>query len=630
MSQLELTLRRLIPMSTVRVYLPSHLVVHYQRYMVIKHALGITNLQVLVGVLIIYYTASKLRSTLYNLSVSKKLKSIQQEKRKLQSQQISFGETYVHTHPVSNNEFDLINMSAADIVNATQNKKLSIGNVVSYSINQAILAQQNTNCCSEILFEQVVLQANTLTQHQATQSPAKLKKYKLLGVPISLKDSVGVLGYDSSLGLTRYCNTPSSENALIYDILVQQGALCTTKTNIPQTLLSFECLNPIFGRTTNAYNSCYTSGGSSGGEASMLAYRASKVGIGTDIGGSVRIPAHFSGNYALKPTSRRLSLKGFRPSIPGQEAIPGVAGVMANQVNDIVLVLKELFSKTAWDADENLIPLEFDEAECNNINTKLVVGYYLNDGVCDASPACKRAVIETVRALQASGHTCIEFIPPNMVDAAVLYYSLMTSDNSESLTQQLDGEQYTDYAATLTHTVRQPRILKQLLSFISGNLLGDKVASRLITATGKRSVSDAWKLQYKRRAYRQAFFDAWQSNGNKFDVVLSPAHALPATPHDSFKNISYTCSYTFLYNLLDLPAGVCPITTVDQHKDQWNNKPAGVLEKRARAYYDPAKQHGLPVGVQIAGLSMEDETVLRAMRIISELIPFNHIPIKAQ
>ena len=109
-----------------------------------------------------------------------------------------------------------------------------------------------------------------------------------------------------------------------------------------------------------------TPGGSSGGESAMLACGASVVGIGTDIGGSVRIPAHFSGQAALKPTARRLSLQGFRASVPGQEAIPAVAGPMAPHVEDLALIMNELWVQEAWDRDCDLVPVPMDMAEYNN------------------------------------------------------------------------------------------------------------------------------------------------------------------------------------------------------------------------------------------------------------------------
>lgn len=109
-----------------------------------------------------------------------------------------------------------------------------------------------------------------------------------------------------------------------------------------------------------------TPGGSSGGESAMLATGSSVLGIGTDIGGSVRIPAHFSGNTALKPTARRISLQGFRASIPGQEAIPPVAGPMASNVGDLSLLMREIIGPAAWERDCDLVPVPFDEVEVNN------------------------------------------------------------------------------------------------------------------------------------------------------------------------------------------------------------------------------------------------------------------------
>jgi len=409
-------------------------------------------------------------------------------------------------------------------------------------------------------------------------------------------------------------------------VLKQQGAIIHTKTNIPQTLLSFENKNPVFGVTVNPWNRNYTSGGSSGGEVCMVSSRASVIGIGTDVGGSLRIPAHFSGCYTIKPTSRRFSLKGFKPSMAGQEAVPVAGGPIANSVDDLILILRELFSKPCWDVDHELIPLSLDTTECNNMHDKLVVGYFLDDGVSAASPPCQRAVLHTINALRAAGHTVIEFQPPPIVEAIELYYTLMSADGNATLAKQLIGEKWEDYSTAMISAINQPRILKQTVAAISKYLLNDPVAGRLILATGKRSVEDLWKAQYRKKIYRQQFFDAWQQAGNRFDVLLCPAHALPAVPHNSFKNISFACSYTMLYNLLDLPAGVVPVTTVDKNVDAWNGKSKSVLEGRIRGQYNHEKMHGLPIGVQVVGLPMEDETVLRAMKQISQLIPWSTPP----
>ena len=344
------------------------------------------------------------------------------------------------------------------------------------------------------------------------------------------------------------------------------------------------------------------------------------VGIGTDIGGSVRIPAHFSGQAALKPTARRLSLQGFRPSVPGQEAIPAVAGPMAQHVEDLVLVLRELWTPEAWSRDADLVPVAFDEPEVRN-NGKLKVGYYIDDGFVAASPACQRAVLEAVEALRKDGHTVVEFKPPRIMDLMTSYYGLITSDNCNTLGAQLVGEVWEDYCSTLITGVRLPYKLKQTISWALRNIVGDKKAAAITGASRERSVSELWAMQSDRKKLRQDFFDAWSAQG-EFDVVLTPVHVLPAVPHGAFKTISFTCSYTLIYNVLDLPAGVLPITVVDAERDAYPSPPKGLLEKAARKHYVLQEQNGLPLGVQVVGKPFKDETVLRAMRIIEGLVQF--------
>lgn len=134
-----------------------------------------------------------------------------------------------------------------------------------------------------------------------------------------------------------------------------------------------------------------------------------------------------------------------------------------------------------------------------------------------------------------------------------------------------------------------------------------------------------WRLQSERKKYRQEFFDAWKSSGN-FDVILTPVHVLPAVEHNTFKKISFTCSFTLVFNVLDLPAGVVPITTVDRERDAYTTPAVGILEKTARSAYNLKEQHGLPLGIQVVGQPFKDETVLRAMRIIERLVEFKATP----
>lgn len=256
-------------------------------------------------------------------------------------------------------------------------QKLSSGTYSSRLVLHSLLArlmvtQAKFNVLSETNFAQALSDAEAADQHYLrTSRPLG----RLHGLPISLKDSVNLAGKDTTLGLARFAGQPAAADALIVQLLKKQGAIFYAKSNIPQTLLSFECCNPVYGVTTNPYNINLTPGGSSGGESAMLACGASVVGIGTDIGGSVRIPAHFSGNTALKPTARRLSLLGFRPSVPGQEAIPAVAGPMASCVQDLSLLLRELWTPAAWEKDADLVPIPFNEKEVNNNESVSVANF---------------------------------------------------------------------------------------------------------------------------------------------------------------------------------------------------------------------------------------------------------------
>ena len=117
------------------------------------------------------------------------------------------------------------------------------------------------------------------------------------GLPITLKDQIAVAGFDSSLGFSFEANKPNEVDASLVTILRAAGAVPFCKTNIPQTMLSFESGNPIFGTTTNPHDRLRTSGGSSSGEAAMLGSDGVALGFGSDIGGSLRIPAHFSGCF---------------------------------------------------------------------------------------------------------------------------------------------------------------------------------------------------------------------------------------------------------------------------------------------------------------------------------------------
>jgi len=177
----------------------------------------------------------------------------------------------------------------------------------------------------------------------------------LAGVPVSLKDTLSVKGYDTSIGFSAWTGNPKETESAIVRLLRDAGAVPFVKTTIPITLLSFESQSAVFGVTKNPHVPTHTPGGSSGGEAALLALGGSRVGIGSDVAGSVRVPAHFSGVYTIRCSTGRFPRTGGGTSIPGQEGVPPVYSPMTKTLDDLETLWKAIVSMNPWEYDHSVI-----------------------------------------------------------------------------------------------------------------------------------------------------------------------------------------------------------------------------------------------------------------------------------
>lgn len=176
----------------------------------------------------------------------------------------------------------------------------------------------------------------------------------LAGMPVSLKDTVGVAGWDSCIGYSARVGKPMQSDSALVRLLRDAGAVPFVKTSIPVTLLSFESTSDVFGVTTNPHKRRFSPGGSSGGEAALVAYGGSRIGIGTDVAGSVRCPAHYSGIYSIKASSHRFLKTGSATSIPGQEGVPAVYSPMTRTLEDLEVFWKAIFTMKPWNYDHSV------------------------------------------------------------------------------------------------------------------------------------------------------------------------------------------------------------------------------------------------------------------------------------
>jgi Asp-tRNA(Asn)/Glu-tRNA(Gln) amidotransferase A subunit family amidase len=237
----------------------------------------------------------------------------------------------------------ILSLSVTEVVENVHNGTIDpLDMLVAYGKN-ALKAHKETNCLTEVM----ISSAETWAKECARLGP-------LAGMPVSLKDTVGVKGWDSSIGYSSWVNMPIQKDSALVKLLFDAGAVPFVKTSVPITLLSFESTSDVFGVTKNPHQKAHSPGGSSGGEGALLAYGGSRIGIGTDVAGSVRCPAHYSGIYTIKASMHRFLKTGSGTSMPGQEGVPAVYSPMARTLEDLETFWKAIFSMKPWTYDHSV------------------------------------------------------------------------------------------------------------------------------------------------------------------------------------------------------------------------------------------------------------------------------------
>jgi fatty acid amide hydrolase len=271
------------------------------------------------------------------------------------------------------------------------------------------------------------------------------------------------------------------------------------RTNTPQTNLSYGCSNPIFGATRHPMDESRTPGGSSGGEAALMAVRGSILGLGTDIGGSVRVPAAFCGVCGFKPSGGRITKKGYFSVLAGQSGVTPAFGPMSPEVPAIAECMAALTSVENR-PDKSVAPVPWNWGEYSGTH-KLRVGYYVADGFIAATPACVQAVHQACSMLRARGHDVVPFRPPCVIEGLHLFIKLLTADGGKAVSDALQDEVIDDSLRAFVQAVQLSG------SFWKGSLLpkllrrkGKVRSANLLEAQGRCSTSDLWDAQAKRMA----------------------------------------------------------------------------------------------------------------------------------
>jgi Asp-tRNA(Asn)/Glu-tRNA(Gln) amidotransferase A subunit family amidase len=410
--------------------------------------------------------------------------------------------------------------------------------------------------------DQAMLAESALSSSAKTESIGPLH-----GVPISIKSSIDVAELLCECGsVLRKGNVPS-EDAPLVKRLRAAGAIILGNTNVPEFLMAYETDNLLYGRTNNPWDPSRTPGGSSGGEAAAIAAGCSAGGVGSDGGGSIRIPAHYTGICGLKPTPGRIPSTGHFPGSAGPFAQLGVVGPMARTIRDVQKLFEVMAGPDPGDPASAPVHLRrWSEREIR----KLGVAYFVDDGVTPVTPETAAAVRTAVEALRAQGFHVTEWRPHNLDRAWQLWWNLFGRAGQMAFAPTIEGRE-----AELSPILRAFRAeVAEAPPLTAQELLNTLLARDVLRGNLLAKMEE-------------------------FSILLCPVCAVPAFRHGERewtvqgRKVEYlkAMSYSQWFNLLGNPAAVVPVGRSPE---------------------------GLPIGVQIVGRPWEEEALLAVAAKIEE------------
>lgn len=482
---------------------------------------------------------------------------------------------------------------------------------------KAIEETRRTNCVTEF-----IPSARKLAENLDSTFSSSSDVLPLRGLPISVKDVVEVKGHDATHGLRKRVGHPAEADSSIVAIFKKLGAVPFVITNIPQLCMSLGCSNPVWGETVNPFDLGRSCGGSSGGEAALISGGGSVLGIGTDIGGSVRLPSSFCGTVGLKPTSRRTSNIGVMPAIPGLVGISGTVGVMGRDVPIVVEATRAIFSGEMALLDSEVPPVPWREALFTGQTKKsLRIGWYDTDGLFPVTPGIKRAVSEAAAAMKGLGHELIPFTVPNPIEAMKLFMDFVNADQGKHLDDHLKDETVDPTLTWLNISSHIPSQLRTLAEPLLKQRFGEIVSKLVISTIG--SVDDLWRRLAQQQAYAGLFRSTWKKS--ELDLLLCPVFPTPALKRDATMISIMTCAvtYTSMYNLLDYPAASVPITKENEEDQRQLQDFAATDYLHQQCKESTQGAQGLPLSVQLVALPYCEELLCRAMLDLSRAVNFN-------
>uniref|UniRef100_A0A158R9Y6 Amidase domain-containing protein n=1 Tax=Taenia asiatica TaxID=60517 RepID=A0A158R9Y6_TAEAS len=558
--------------------------------------------------------------------------------------------SYLQQHPISQDDVDMITkLPLPELIEKLKKQELPPAYVLLAYQHKAFAVDRKINCAVEFLYPEVRYPFPYKGTYNCLLKDVNLSG-PLAGAPVSLKECIGIKGLDICCGCTCYVDMPQESDSVALKLIRDLGGVPFVRTNVPQTMLSTECSNPINGVTLNPLRTDRTPHGSSGGEAALISAYGSPLGLGTDIGGSIRLPAAMCGVVGFKPTTGRLSARDVYTFATAKIIAP-TWGPICRDVASCQLVMEALFNAPLTRTlDPKCPPVPFHQVRKkketkSDPNTRqplipkgqrLRIGYFLRLDDLVPVPAVRRALLSVRDKLVARGHELVEWTPPfTGKEYFDIFIRGIFPTGCESLKRRLNYDELDPCIRSIYQCACMPWYRRWWLQ-MKLKLAGRWDILAVVKAVrGYLGPSDLESYIATLKAFRYRVMDSLRASS--IDALLCPvagfAVALPINPSYSSTGMLV---FQNLANTLNAPAGCMPSGCVVEARDievleQAVNGVAikSAMDEEEENFYTgygalstihkimlPLQQgtEGLPIPVQFMSLPWQDELCLFAMQ----------------
>lgn len=457
---------------------------------------------------------------------------------------------------------------ASEQLELLRSGRLSVAELTEAHIWQIERLNPTLNAFADFDAERTRREARRMDASRAARGP-------LYGLPVTVKSSIATAGFRCEIGSLLHQGQVPREDAVVVARLREAGALILGTTNCPEFLMAYETANLLHGKTRNPWDTERTPGGSSGGESAAIAAGMSAAGLGSDSGGSVRVPAHFTGICSLKPTPGRIPGRGHLPPCVGPFSVLGAIGPMARTMNDVALMFRTLSGRDPGDpagAPSMLRTPSLDELRSQPI------GYFEHDELAPVTAETQAAVRDAAEALRRAGFRVEPFRPQTLEPLRKLWWKFFVQCGAMLYEPSIRGK-------------------RSQLSPIFKEFLDIAEAAPPLAAA---ELLDAWaELDLLRGKTLAVMRD--------HPVLVCPVASIPAFRHGERtwnidgRRVDYldAVRHTQWFNTLAAPAAVVPVSKSPE---------------------------GLPIGVQIVARPFEDEIALGIAAVVDAAFGYRPPP----